>query len=47
MRTQVENSPMCEQKILYICTIQKGKCRDCEDLPPKCTTNGNILNFVF
>lgn len=25
-----------------MCSIKKGKCADCEDLPPKCTTNSKL-----
>ena len=33
------------KKYCVICTGRKGKCGDCEDLPPKCTTNGNYYDY--
>ena len=29
------------KKYCAVCTVRKGKCGDCEELPSKCTTNGN------
>lgn len=29
------------KKYCTIYSVKKGKCGDCEDLPPKCPTNGN------
>ena len=29
------------KKYYTMCSVKKGKCGDCEDLPPKCITDGN------
>lgn len=31
------------KKYCAICSIKKGKCADCEDLPPKCTTISKLI----
>ena len=41
-----ENCQCVGKKYCTTCAIKKGKCADCKELPPKCTTNGNFfLNY--
>jgi hypothetical protein len=38
----VERAAQCQcilKKVCENCSVKKGKCLDCEELPPKCTTN--------
>lgn len=35
------------KKYCLRCEKQKGKCGDCEELPPKCSSNGNIPFNIF
>ena len=42
----VHRKEICQcvsKKYCAVCTVWKGKFGDCEDLPPKCTTDGNNL----
>lgn len=42
----VHREEICQcvtKKYCATCSVKKGKCGDCEDLPPKCTTDGNLL----
>lgn len=34
-------------KYYTVCIIQKEKYENCNDLPLKYTTNGNMFNFIF
>ena len=38
-----KNCQYVSQNNCAVCTVKKGKYRDCEDLPPKCTTDSNNL----
>ena len=45
-----ENCQCIEKKYCNTCAIKKGKCADCKELSPKCTTNGNfflIINYYM
>ena len=46
----VHREEICQcvsKKYCAMCVGKKGKCGDCEDLPPKCTTNGNNLLIIL
>ena len=45
-----ENCQYIGKKYCITCAIKKGKCANCQELHPKCTTNGNfflIINYYM
>ena len=42
-----EHYQCVSKKYCATCSIKKEKCTDCEDLPPKCTSNGKFLIILI
>ena len=42
-----EHCQCVSKKYCATCSIKKGKCADCEDLPPKCTSDSKFLIILI